>query len=64
MNDQTRSPFGPSIDALGRVHELARSFYLPVTETHTYAVEIGYWSATGEWLPIARSHRVTSPPRL
>jgi hypothetical protein len=43
-------------------HELARSFFLPVSPSHAYAVELGYWTATGEFLPLLRSHRVTSPP--
>lgn len=43
--------------------ELARDWYLPIpVSDRNYAVEIGYLTHDGRWLPLARSPQVRIPP--
>ena len=44
-------------------HELARDWYLPIpVSDRDYIAEIGYLTASGEWLLLARSNRIGIPP--
>lgn len=42
--------------------ELAREYYIPAEPDRRYAVELGYWTRSGGWLSLGRSHDAWTPP--